>query len=368
MPTKTLTLRGLNRATLARQMLLGREKTTALRAIQRLVGLQAQEARPPFVGLWSRLEKFRREDLLKLLHNRKVVRTTAMRATLHLHSAKDYLQLRPTLQPALSQALQSALRKHLDGLDIAGLAAEARSFFEEEHRTFAALRVHLARLHPEVEPRVMGYAVRMHLPLVQVPTEAVWGYPSTADFAPAESWLGSRLAADGHPRALVLRYLAAFGPATAGDAQTWSGLRGLGEVFEALRPRLGVFRDERGRELLDLPKAPRPPGDTPAPVRFLPDYDNLVLSHADRTRIIADRHRGALVTKNLRVRATFLVDGFVAGTWKVERGKASAKLVIEPFEGVSKSVREELTDEGNRLVRFLEADAAAFAVRFGGGR
>ena len=162
----------------------------------------------------------------------------------------------------------------------------------------------------------------------------------------------------------MLRYLAAFGPAAVSDAQTWSGLAGLRDVLEQLRPKLRAFRDERGRELFDLPNAPRPPEDASAPVRFLPEYDNLLLSHADRTRLLAEEHRSAIFMSNLRVLPTFLVDGFVSGTWKIEREKAAATLVLEPFEALSAKARQELTTEGNKLVRFVEDQARAFAVRF----
>jgi hypothetical protein len=199
-----------------------------------------------------------------------------------------------------------------------------------------------------------------------VPAEARWGYPGAAEFAEARSWLGSAPGADPRPRALVLRYLAAFGPATAADMQTWSGLPSLHDAFEELRPKLRTFRDERGRELFDVPKAPRPPARTAAPVRFLPDYDNLVLGHADRTRLVADEHRPALVTRNLQIPATFLVDGFVAGTWRVEAQGASATLLLRPFEGLPAKARGELITEGARLLRFVEEDAQKLEVRVAG--
>jgi hypothetical protein len=364
MSVTTLTRRELNRATLARQLLLEREKAPVLHAIERLVGLQAQLARPPFIGLWSRLEGFQREELTRLLLRREVVRAPLMRCTLHLMSARDYLTLRAALQPVLGQAMRSALRERAKGLDIQGLVATTRTFFGEEPRTFEELRAFLLERYPKGDERAMGYAVRTHLPLVQVPTEAEWGFPGTADFAVAESWLGAPLEADEKPHPLVLRYLAAFGPATVNDVQTWSGLTGLRDVLEELRPKLRTFQDERGRELFDLPKAPRPPADTPAPVRFIPEYDNLVLAHEDRTRLVADAHRSSIFKSNLRILPTFLVEGFVAGTWKVERKKASATLLLEPFEALSKRAREELAEEGDGLIRFVEGDARTFEVRF----
>jgi hypothetical protein len=183
-----------------------------------------------------------------------------------------------------------------------------------------------------------------------------------ADFTLAETWLDAPVSDDAAPDALVLRYLAAFGPATAADVQTWSGLTGMGRVLKALRPRLRVFQDERGRELFDLPAAPRPDGDLAAPPRLLPEFDNLVLSHADRTRVLADEHRGLVVTKNLRVRATFLVDGFVGGTWDVNRTRKAATLRLAPFKALPRRAVSQLAEEGETLLRFAEGDAETFAV------
>jgi hypothetical protein len=362
--TEVLTTKALNRATLARQMLLARKKTTALRAVEQLVGLQAQLPRPPFIGLWSRLERFRAEELTRLVHDRKVVRATMMRGTLHLVSTTDYLALRPTLQPMLSAGMRSVLRERASGLDVDALGAAARDCLEERPRTFDEVRAALRKAWPKADERAMGYAVRTHLPLVQVPTETRWGWPGAACFAVAETWIGKRIGGKVDLRTLVLRYLAGFGPASVADAQTWSGLHGLKDTFEALRPKLRVFRDERGRELFDLPRAPRPPAETPAPVRFLPDYDNLLLSHTDRARVISDAHRARVATANLRVLATFLVDGMVSGTWRIERARSAATLVLDPFVPLSRGQRAELTAEGTALARFVEADAPAAEVRF----
>ncbi|MGH8938857.1 MAG: winged helix DNA-binding domain-containing protein, partial [Actinomycetes bacterium] len=183
-----------------------------------------------------------------------------------------------------------------------------------------------------------------------------------ADFTLADAWLEKPLA-DPDPEALVLRYLAAFGPAAAADFQTWGALKGAKGVLEGLRDRLEVFEDERGRELFDLPDAPRPDANAPAPPRFLPEFDNLVLSHSDRTRVLADEHRPAVVTKNLRVRATFLWDGFVAGTWKVERKRTKATLLLTPFEKLPKRAVAELAEEGEALLAFVEEDAPTYDVK-----
>jgi hypothetical protein len=361
----TLSLRALNRATLARQMLLEREPGTPLQAVRRLVGLQAQVARPPFVGLWTRLERFRRADLLRALERRQLVRVTAMRTTLHLMASDDYVALRGALQPGL---LQSLPRDRLRRLDLARLEQEGRAFFGRAPATFDALRAELTRQHPKGDVRGMAYAIRSTLPLVQVPTEAVWGFPGVADFALAETWLQTAIDTTPVPaHELVRRYLAAFGPATPGDAQVWSGLAGLREVFETLRPKLVVLRDARGRELFDLPDAPRPPEDTPAPVRFLPEFDNLLLSHDDRTRVIADRDRPKVTLKNLQVRATFLVDGGVAGTWTIERARETACLALEPFAPLPPRTRSALEAEGEALLEFVEEDAERREVRWSKG-
>ncbi len=364
MPTQTsniLTLRQINRATLARQMLLARESITPIKAIEQLAGMQAQQPRPPFIGLWTRLENFQRDDLSKLLHQHKVVRVTAMRGTLHLMSASDYLTLRPAIQPALTKGMHAILRERAVELDLEALHRTASDFFGTGSASFDALRKHFKAQDTDSDERAMAYAIRMHLPLVQVPTtDAAWAFPAAADFAMAEAWIGKKMTAgEASAHALVCRYLAAFGPATPADAQAWSGLQGLREVFANLRDegKLIAFKDEGKHELFDLPDAPRPNADTPAPVRFVPDFDNLVLSHADRTRVIADTHRPIVVTKNLLVRATFLIDGFVAGIWKTERKKKTATLILEPFAPITKKCLAPLEQEGDALLRFIEPDA-----------
>ncbi len=361
---RTLTLRELNRATLARQMLLDRESLRVPDAVERLVGLQAQVPNPPYIGLWTRLRDFRRDDLTRLLEQREVVRATLMRATLQLMNAGDYLLLRPALQPALTRSLRSIAGRRLEGLDLDRLVAAARTSVEEAPRTFAELRVLLSGLEPDRDPSAMAYLVRTHLPLVQVPPGGTWGTGGSPAHVLAESWLGAPLAAPKESlRALLLRYLAAFGPASVKDIQTWSGLVRLKEPVEELKPELRIFRDESGNELLDLPDAPLPPADTPAPVRFVPDYDNLVLAHTDRTRVIADEHRSRVFLSAARVRATFLLDGFVRGTWKIEKSRGSATLLIEPFDPLPEEARDALLKEGKRLVRFIEDGAKEFEVR-----
>ena len=277
-------------------------------------------------------------------------------------AAADYGTFRAALQPVMERALR-VLGERATGLEPELVLPAARALLLERPRGFNELRGLLQEEFPAANDRGLGYLVRTHLPLVMVPTDARWGFPSVADFTLADEWLGGPLPGDGTPEQLVLRYLAAFGPASAADAQTWSGLQGLAPVFEALRPQLVVFKGESGRrELFDLPGAPRPGEDVPAPARFLPEFDNLVLAHADRTRLVADEHRGALVTKNLRVRAVFLWDGMVAGTWEVQRARGTATLALSPFHALPKRAAKELTAEAEALLRFAEEDATAFAV------
>ncbi len=356
--TARLSQRDLNRATLARQLLLARTTTSPLAAIEQLAGLQAQVARPPFLGLWSRVANFERADLHALIHARTVVRATMMRGTIHLVSARDYLALRLALQSMLDAGMRSILGKRIESLDFDDLTKRVRKLLPA---TFESVRKGLTPRFPNHDDRALGYAVRMHLPLVMVPTDARWCYPANAEFVPADVWFGKPPVACG-PEALVLRYLAAFGPATPRDAQAWSGVRKLAPVFEALRPKLIVLRDEDDRELFDLPDAPRPSADTPAPVRFLPEWDNLLLAYADHARVIDPDRRPALTTKNGIIAATFLVDGRVAGTWTAERTKDRSTLTLAPFGKLTKPVLSALVAEGEQLLRFLEPDATTFVV------
>src|SRR5215211_6787006 len=362
-PHELLTRRRLNRATLARQMLLQRERGSAVVVVERICGVQAQEPRPPFPGLWTRLRGFRHQDLHRALHDRRIVRGTLMRGTLHLMSAADYVAHRMTLQPMLTRSL-ALLGARAEGLQAEEVLPVARTLLGERPRTFGELRQALVEAFPSINDRALGFTVRMSLPLVMIPTEDRWGFPADSRFGLAENWLGMPIAQEADLEALILRYLAAFGPATSADVQQWSGLQGIKPVLESLRPRLALFHDERGRTLFDLPNAPRPAEGTPAPPRFLPEFDNLLLSHADRTRALADEHRHFILgAKNGRIPATFLVDGSVAGTWRVERKKQAATLTITPFTPLPKSVATALGEEGDALLRFVEDDAATCEVR-----
>jgi Winged helix DNA-binding domain len=363
----TVTLRDINRATLARQMLLSRDKSTITAAIERLVGLQAQVPRPPFVGLWSRVVDFERAQLTKLFLDRKVVRGTFLRGTIHAASAQDFLALRPVIQPALDAVMEGILRDRLKTIDLDRLIGTARKLFDKKPQTFDDLREAFLKADPKADERAMGYAVRMRLPLVQVPEpDEKWAFPSQACFALAEQWLGKKVASRVVPADdLFRRYLAAYGPATPADFQGWSGLpRDLvRETADRLRPALTVLREGK-RELLDLPDAPRPSADVPAPVRFIPEYDNLITARADE-RVVSKSDRSRVFLSALRVAATVLVDGFAAGTWKVTATRKLATVTIEPFRALPPKVRKEIAEEAERLGQFSEPEVPKVDVKFG---
>ncbi len=356
-----LSLRALNRAAMARQMLMCRHTLSPAVAIERLAGMQAQAPRPPFIGLWSRLSGFDRKHLIHAIDRRDVVRGTMMRATIHLVSRRDFIAWRRAIQPVLSRAMASVLRDFARTVNVEALHGEARAFFDRRPVTFAEVRAHLSRAFPTLDERAMGYFIKMELPLIQTPSsDASWGYRASADFTVAESWLGEPLSDEGGPSELALRYFEAFGPASGKDLQAWSGLSNVHALLDQLRPRLVVFRDDNGRELFDVPDAPRPSGDEETPVRFLPEFDNLLLAYDDRRRCVADQHRPRLITKNLQVPATFLIDGVVSGIWRIERAKAAARLVLSPFGMLNRRVRQALEEEGDPLLRFVEPDAVAY--------
>jgi len=366
MTERILTLGELNRATLARQLLLERASFGPLEAIERLVGLQGQVHNAPYIGLWTRLQSFQRADLTRLLEHRQIVKATLMRCTLHLMTADDYVLLRLALQPALSRALHPFFARQTNGIDSDQFAALVRVYIQEQPRTGVELRAKFAEFFPGIKNLAhMGDGIRAHMPLVQVFPSGTWGFTGRPAYTEASSWLGRPLAApEVGLRHLILRYLAAFGPASVRDIQAWSGLTRLQGAIEELRPELRTFRDEQGSELFDLPDAPLPSAERPAPVRFLPEFDNLLLAHADRRRVVADEYRPFVFIGNAGVRGTFLVDGFVHGAWKIERTPASATLVIEPFEPLSDTVRQDLLSEGERLMRWVSDGAETFEIQF----
>ncbi|MGH3981077.1 MAG: winged helix DNA-binding domain-containing protein [Pseudonocardiaceae bacterium] len=232
------------------------------------------------------------------------------------------------------------------------------------NRTGVELGDLMAKRWPDRDPTALAMAARCLVPLVQLPPRGIWGAGGQPIVTTAEAWLGSALDPDPSPDRMVLRYLAAFGPASIRDVQTWSGLTRLREVTERLRPQLRTFRDEHGRELLDLPDAPRPDPDTPAAVRLLPEFDNVLLSHTDRTRVISDEHRKRIATRNGMVPGSMLLDGFFHGTWKITRNRGTATLVVDPYTRMSKKDTAAVTREGARLLDFAAADADTHDIRF----
>lgn len=362
MADRILNLRELNRATLARQMLLKRELLPVLTAVERLVGLQAQLPIAPYVGLWTRLRDFRREDLARAIENRQIVKATLMRATLHLCSADDYLRFRTALQPMLNGAGEAIMKQRGGKFDSKKLLAETRRYIGEKPRTFAEISDWVVKLMPGHDVGALRYTVRTNLPLVQTPVATGWSYPAKPEFTLAEAWIGRPIVREDNLPELIRRYLAAFGPASVTDAQTWLGMK-LKETFEKLRPELRTYRDEGRRELFDLPELSLPSADVPAPVRFLPEFDNLLLSHSNRTRVVADEFRSKVYLPALRVSATVLIDGFVRAAWKVEKHKDAATLLIEPFARLAKAEHAALTEEAERLIRFVETSAKSHRVQ-----
>jgi hypothetical protein len=356
--------RALNRALLARQGLLRRWTISPAEAVERLVGMQSQAPDPPYVGLWTRLDGFRPEDLARLVEERAVVRIALMRSTIHLVTARDCLALRPLLQPVIERSFRGGFGRRLEGVGDAALADAARALVEERPRTFAEIGAALGERWPDRDPAALSAAARTLLPLVQVPPRGLWGRSGPAAHTTAEAWLGRPLETGYPVDDVVLRYLAAFGPASVADVQTWSGLTRLKDAVERLRPGLRVFRDDEGRELFDLPDAPRPDPDTPAPARFMAEWDNVVLSHADRTRVITEEHRRRIFTPNGIFPGTILVDGYVAGTWKIERSRGAATLRVEPFAPLAADDQAALAAEGERLLDFAAAEIPAREVRF----
>jgi hypothetical protein len=359
--------RALNRALLARQLLLQRRRLPAVEAIEHLVGQQAQEPMDPYFGLWSRLEDFRPEELGRLIADRAAVRAPLMRTTVHLVSARDALTLWPLHRALLARTLGStAFGRGTVGVDPEELVAMARQLMEERPLTHTELGRLLHERWPDRDPKHLAYAVHYRAPLLQVPPRGVWGATKQATWTTIEAWLGQPLDPAPAPDGVVLRYLAAFGPASSSDVRTWSGMTGLKEVLERLRPRLLTFRDDRGQELFDLPEASRPEPETPAPPRFLPQFDNLLLSHADRARIVAEQYRLNFATANGVGPGTFLVDGFVGGTWRIATTRTETRLLLASIEPISADDREALIDEGRRLLAFAAPDVQTRTVAFAG--
>ncbi|MGG1554649.1 winged helix DNA-binding domain-containing protein [Paenibacillus ferrarius] len=354
--------RALNRALLARQMLLGRVQLSVLDVIEKLTGLQAQAPNAPYFALWSRVENFRQEQLSELILSRKALRMALMRATLHLTSSADALALRPWLQPVMERSLNGAFGKELQGVDRSRLAASGRSLVEEKPMTLSELGEHLQQEWLAQRPEALSAAVRNLVPLVQTPPRGIWGESGQAVHTTMELWLGQSMGTEPDAKRWIRRYLAAFGPATVKDMQVWSGLSGLGKVLEQLTSELVTYQTEQGAVLFDLPDAPRPETDTPAAPRFLGEFDNILLAHADRSRILEERYRKRIFTSNGIVRPTILIDGYVAGTWKLHRERGKTVVVADMFGKIAQAELAALQEEGEGLLHFIGAEAKASEI------
>ena len=351
--------RALNRATLARQLLLEPADLAPHDAVAHLCGLQAQEPQEPFIGLWTRLSGFDPAELSELLTRRRVVRTHLMRRTIHLLTAEDLLSWRSRHEAMLLQRVLGVYRSELAEIDLDELAAAGRDVLAggEPHSQSELARA-VAHRWPDHSARALGeVVVGALIPVVQLPPRGLWRTGGAARYLPVSTWLG-REVDRGSPddevgRHLVLRYLAAFGPAATADIRAWSGLAGLPGAVKSVRDQLVSFRDQRGRELLDLPDAPRPDPDVPVRALFLPAFDNALLGYDDRSRIIDDAHRGVSVAGERAV----LVDGRVAGTWTF----GDAGVNIAPLRSFSRAQRRDLLERGSELALFLsggESDQA----------
>jgi hypothetical protein len=350
-----LSTRRLNRTLLERQLLLRRSPLSPAQAIEHLAGLQCQEPPAPFYGLWSRLERFEAAELVALLEAHEVLRTTLMRVTLHLTTTGDFLAWRPVHQAMIEKRFAGCpSARQLGGADVAEVVEAGYAALAGTPATTAEIGRMLAQRWPGADPTALAYAVRFHAPLAQLPPRgtSLEKAGGRAVVAPVPELTGRELAAGTAPDALILRYLAAFGPASVADMRMWSGLPGLAAVVERLRPQLRTFADERGRVLFDLPGAPLATGDEPAPPRFLPWFDNLLLGHDDRSRVLPYGHRLGVVGGS----AFVLVDGFARATWRIERSAGAATLRIQPLEELGEVPG--LEAEGERLLAFAAPGAA----------
>jgi hypothetical protein len=331
--------RALNRALLARQGLVRRWDVSAAEALERLVGMQAQVPQAPYVGLWSRLEGFDPAELSGLIERGEAVRGTLMRCTLHLTTARDFKRLRPPLQVVCERGLQTAspFGKRLAGVDMDALRALGRELLAAKAMGTAALGRELKAHFPDYDEEALGYAVRYLEPVVQPPPRGRWKRGGAAKLTRFE------VGHDSDAGELILRYLRAYGPASTADIRAWSGLPGVAEVVERLDV---VSRDGRW----DVADGLVVDDDTPAPPRFLGEFDTMLVAYADRSRIIPDEHRDAVV-RSLG-RPMFLVDGFVRGFWK----RSDSGLEIEPLAPLAAEDAEQVVAEGARLLAFYEAD------------
>ena len=359
-----LSERALNRALLARQLLLRRSSLTALAAVEHLGGLQAQTPNAPYIALWSRLTDFDPRVLTELIDNRQIVRIALMRSTIHSVTSRDCLELRPHFDTVLARGVQGAFGRHLQGLNLKQVETAARKLLQKGPLSFDELGKLLHKRWPDRDCAALANVVRAMVPLVQIPPRGTWGKGGLATHVPAESWLGRPLSSTAVLDQLIYRYLAAFGPATVRDVQMWSGLSRLGPILDSMRANLATFLDDEGNELFDTPNRLLPEDDTPAPPRFLPVFDNILLAHADRRRILPEMHRKMLFGTAALFEGTVLVDGYVGAKWKIVQEQDRAVLIVEPFAPLRNHDRASISEEGTRLLRWAFSASATQEVRF----
>lgn len=347
-----LSTRTLNRTTLGRQLLLERADLSVVDATERLLGLNAQGPNLPYLSLWNRLLRFEIDDLTAAIEDRSLVRSTLMRATQHLLSVPDFRLIRPAVAPLLARVQRNAWGKATVGIDLDVLVADARRLLSDGPLTRPQLGKLLAESRPGADANGLGWTVQYLEPLVHPAPSGTWNVHGATPFARAD-WTGIPGKTD-LPE-MIRRYLAAFGPASVSDARAWSGVGGLKEIFEEMRPELKTYTDESGRELFDLPDATLAQADLPAPVRLVPDFDAPLLAFADRTRVMTDEVRKA-VCIGASVAATVLVDGMVAAKWSTKKTKDSVELTVEPLRELSTVERAEIDAEAARLLAFTDPD------------
>lgn len=348
-----MNVRALNRALLARQHLLERSSRSAGAMIEHLVGMQAQAPLAPYVGLWTRLARFRPDELASLLTGRDAVRGLLMRGTVHLVTAEDARTLRPHVQRVVANGYTGHFGRRVGGADLDAVADLGRSLLAERPRTRRQLQDALAARWPEHDAEALSYAVSYLVPTAQVTPRGVWGSTGPAVLTTLEGWLGRPLARGSSLESVIRRYLTAYGPASVADVQAWSGLTKLREVVEPMGLR--TFRAESGELLYDVEDGVLPDPDTPAPARFLPEYDNVLLSHADRARVVPPGRRVPLPPGNGASRGTLLVDGFFRADWRLRPGA----LEISAHDRLTAAERAEIETEAGRLLEFLAAGERA---------
>mgnify|MGYP003577417679 CR=1 FL=1 len=356
-----LSTRALNRATLARQMLLERSDRGIADSVEFLGGLQAQQSNDPYIGLWSRLNGFRHEDLTALIVDKTLLRATSMRGTLHLHTIRDMVGFRALVQPFLSAQWKSNFLRRFGTEDQKAVQKAGRRLLDKGPMTAGALNKALKEKFQSAEPIALSSLLQLSETLIQIPPTRIWGTGSAPILTRIENWIGEVPKPVLSRVDLVRRYIRGFGPASVNDMQIWCRLTKLSAEFESIKDELVTFEDENERTLYDFPDAPRPDADTPAPVRFLPLYDNVYLGYDDRTRMLND-DTVHLVNLFQAFKPAVLVDGTVSAGWTVTTKKDAALLEIDLYRKMTKRELKDIEAEGQSFVRFMSEGAETYDV------